>query len=110
MQDLVQREMETTYGSGSVASVNLVYNTAKVEPLFNKYNNSKRQLDDTTDHYIGKMKRGKTVKRKQVMWCLQAQMPLMVVAVVVLGTNGSVELHCSLIASKALQRPIGTGW
>jgi hypothetical protein len=69
MQSMVHNEMTTTYGASHVAAVNVVYNTSKLDPLLAKYDKSKGQLEDITDDYIGKLRRGQEIKkRKQVGW------------------------------------------
>jgi GTP1/Obg family GTP-binding protein len=66
---MVHNEMTTTYGTSHVAAVNVVYNTSKLDPLLAKYDKSKGQLEDITDDYIGKLRRGQEIKkRKQVGW------------------------------------------
>lgn len=67
LQHLVHNEMATTYGKDKVVAVNVVYDTAKVDPKLARYNTIKQQLTDITDDYIGKIKRNDTnIKRKQV--------------------------------------------
>ena len=61
---MVRNEMATTYGEPRVAAVNVVYNTAKLDPLLAKYDKSKSQLEDITDDYIGKLRRGKEIKKR----------------------------------------------
>jgi GTP1/Obg family GTP-binding protein len=62
---MVRNEMVTTYGEPKVAAVNVVYNTSKLDPLLAKYNKSKGQLEDITDDYIGKLRRGQEIKKRK---------------------------------------------
>jgi hypothetical protein len=48
---MVRQEMERTYGRDSVAAVNVVSDTRKLDPLLAKYNASKQKLDDLTSNY-----------------------------------------------------------
>ncbi|KAI8468680.1 MAG: hypothetical protein J3K34DRAFT_426590 [Monoraphidium minutum] len=69
IESMVSDEFTAVYGGSHVAAVNPVYDTAKIEPLVNKYNAAKSQLSDIVDDYIGKLRRKSPVdpaKRKQV--------------------------------------------
>lgn len=74
-ESMVRNEMATTYGEPKVAAVNVVYNTAKLDPLLAKYDKSKRQLEDITDDYIGKLRRGKEIKKRKEVSLLPAITP-----------------------------------
>ncbi|WIA16520.1 hypothetical protein OEZ85_013198 [Tetradesmus obliquus] len=74
-ESMVRNEMATTYGEPKVAAVNVVYNTAKLDPLLAKYDKSKSQLEDITDDYIGKLRRGKEIKKRKEVSLLPAITP-----------------------------------
>eukprot|EP00878_Enallax_costatus_P008398 GHUV01008778.1.p1 GENE.GHUV01008778.1~~GHUV01008778.1.p1 ORF type:complete len:750 (+),score=167.74 GHUV01008778.1:924-3173(+) len=66
-ESMVRNEMETTYGADKVVAVNVVYDTNKVDPKLQRYDQLKSQLSDITDDFISKIKRRKTnIKRKQI--------------------------------------------
>jgi GTP1/Obg family GTP-binding protein len=69
LQSMVHNEMTTTYGASHVAAVNVVYNTSKLDPLLAKYDKSKGQLEDITDDYIGKLRRGQEIKKRKQVGC-----------------------------------------
>lgn len=73
--DMVRREMERTYGHNSVAAVNVVTDTRKLDPLLTKYNASKQKLDDLTSSYIGKLKNKKEIKKRAQVTLLPALTP-----------------------------------
>eukprot|EP00882_Tetradesmus_deserticola_P002882 GHRQ01003064.1.p1 GENE.GHRQ01003064.1~~GHRQ01003064.1.p1 ORF type:complete len:380 (+),score=115.33 GHRQ01003064.1:197-1336(+) len=64
-ESMVRNEMVTTYGASKVAAVNVVYDTSKLDPLLAKYDKSKGQLEDITDDYIGKLRRGAEIKKRK---------------------------------------------
>lgn len=75
VDDMVRREMEATYGAGSIASVNVVSDTRKLDPLLRKYDATKTQLTDLNEDYIGKIKRGVEVKKRKQVSLLPALAP-----------------------------------
>ena len=58
--------MRDVYGNDKVASVHMVKNQKKLEPLVAKYEKQKQKLEDMVDNYRLRMKRGKAVKPKMV--------------------------------------------
>ncbi|KAF8065514.1 CSC1-like protein [Scenedesmus sp. PABB004] len=72
---LVRSEMVSTYGADKVAAVNIVRDTRKLDPLLAKYDAARGQLDDITDDYTGKIRRGEEIKTRKQVTLLPAMAP-----------------------------------